>query len=345
MAEAAFSKAAWLLHLHEVSSSEAESHGSLVQRGILGPTVDAGTVVMLRRLACSSYEEAQRRAAKLANLRVNLSHPHVLGFYGACLTSDSPVLVYEYGARGNFAQFFGDGANRSLFWTLFAQACAGLLYLQAKKTAHGSLKCSKILVGADGKAKVAGIGWASIHRDSKVCMASFLRWMAPELMRGEVKGPTFSAGIYSLAMCMLEAWSGDVPWGMDTNLEDIAKAVCAGRIPPRPESMSDQGWQLIQKMAHTSPSCRPTLSQVFDEIQELIDAETWVCSDCKRVVSRSDNYCGSCGAQVVTPKEQAIIDLKVPAKIKMNEQTRARVFGSDGARHSRLIRLQGRNSC
>lgn len=180
MTTAASPTSAWLLHAHEVSPSAAEFHGSLVQRGILSSSADAGTVVILRRLqACLSYEEAQRRVTKLAKLRINLGHPHVLRFYGASLASDSPVLVYEYGARGSFAQFFSGGANRDLFWTLFAQACAGLMYLQAKTTAHGGLKCSKILVGADGKAKISGIGLTSIHRDSKICMATHLRWMAP----------------------------------------------------------------------------------------------------------------------------------------------------------------------
>lgn len=144
-------------------------------------------------------------------------------------------------------------------------------------------------------------------------------------------------------MCMLEAWNDDVPWGESTNLRDVVEAVGAGMIPPRPESMSDRGWQLIQKMTHASPSHRLTLAQVFDEVPELINSEIWVCSNCELAVSASDNYCGFCGVKIIPSKQRTAIDLmSLPANIK---QARARVFGSDGALNSRLIRLEGRNSC
>lgn len=256
---------------------------------------------MIEELTASD-EKSLELISQEAALRMNLC---LLTLYGACLFGKQPFLVYEDAIQGTFANFFVGSVNRELIWKLFAQACVGLI-LKTKGMAHGNLKCSRMLLSADQKAKISGIGFGIFRRGSKASKSSYTRWAAPELLSGEVESPSHPADVYAFGMYMLEAWSGDIPWSKDASEGDILKKVCAEEMPPRPEAMSDRSWQLVQQMCHANPSLRPTLTQVYDELRELMKLETPVCRVCKFIVSFSAKFCSSCGVRVGTSKPSTI---------------------------------------
>lgn len=63
-------------------------------------------------------------------------------------------------------------------------------------------------------------------------------------------------------LCIIEAWTDDVPWCKDTRDDESTEAPSKGLISQRPDDMSDRGWRLIQKICHVEPTHRPTMSQV-----------------------------------------------------------------------------------
>lgn len=107
-----------------------------------------------------------------------------------------------------------------------------------KKIVHANLKFSNLLVGKDEKAKVSNFDFGFCF-----CGASKLpeihgkkegvRWNAPERLRGEVELPTYKSDVYSFRLCIIEAFSNDVPWGLITSNEEIASAAFDMRNPNR----------------------------------------------------------------------------------------------------------------
>lgn len=249
---------------------------------------------------------AVNKAQKLAETCTNYSHPHLLNLYGFCEIDKLPCLVYEDALHGNFSQYFSVRANRESFWKLFVQASAALLYLKTKNMAHGKLKCSNILVGADGKAKVSDFGLGLIQHSSDV---QDCRWMAPECLSGDVANSIFPSDVYAFGMSILEVWTGDVPWGKHASEEGIKEAVCAGTIPPRPVDMSDRAWELIQKMCRAAPLCRLMMTEVYDELYMLMNEDMMIrgvscCSFCSSTISISDKFCAVCGFKTMLLDQQ-----------------------------------------
>uniref|UniRef100_K3WXV1 Protein kinase domain-containing protein n=1 Tax=Globisporangium ultimum (strain ATCC 200006 / CBS 805.95 / DAOM BR144) TaxID=431595 RepID=K3WXV1_GLOUD len=74
-------------------------------------------------------------------------------------------------------------------------------------------------------------------------------------------------------MCILEAVTGDIPWG-STKISAVVKFhVKKGIIPTRPEMMNDKQWNLIELMTKQNPSERVKMPFVVDKLFEISEAE------------------------------------------------------------------------
>lgn len=304
----------WFIPPNDVHLSSTTVQDATVETGSYGNikrVVWNGAEVVIKELLVSD-EKSQESFLKEAGTWIKLFHPHVLKLYGACHVTKPPYFVCEEGVNGSFTKFFANGANRKLFWKYFVEAAAGLLFLETKKMVHGNLKCNNILVGEDGKAKISDFGFAFIRSESKAlskkAQSDAVRWKAPECLLGEVENPGFPSDVFSFGMCIIEAWTGDLPWGKDAKEEDIAAAAYDGRIPPQPEGMSERAWKLVQKMCHAVPARRPTLTEIREELEELMKTETITsssqidrpCENCGSILAPADNYCALCGKKVET---------------------------------------------
>lgn len=309
----------WFIPPNDVHLNSTTVQDATVETGSYGNIKRVtwnGADVVIKELLVSD-EKSQESFLKEAGSWIKLNHPHVLKLYGACHVTKPPYFVCEEGVSGSFTKVFANGANREMFWKYFVEASAGLLYLETKKMVHGNLKCNNILVAADGKAKISDFGFAFIRSESKAlskkAQSDAVRWKAPECLLGEVDNPGFPSDVFSFGMCIIEAWTGELPWGNDAKEEDIATAAFDGNIPPQPEGMSDHAWKLVQRMCHAVPERRPTLTEISEELHELMETETVTlvsqsdqpCQNCGSIVSLADNFCASCGTKVVTP-EQAV---------------------------------------
>jgi serine/threonine protein kinase len=93
---------------------------------------------------------------------------------------------------------------------------AGLAYLHGETIVHGDVKVSNVVIGADGRAKLADFGCTR-----KVCVGTSRpiiggtpAFMAPEVVRGEEQGP--AADVWALGCTVVEKAIGRAPWsGMD----------------------------------------------------------------------------------------------------------------------------------
>ncbi|GMF53671.1 unnamed protein product [Phytophthora fragariaefolia] len=150
-----------------------------------------------------------------------LRHPNVLKFYGVCQAGPSVIFfVCEYASPGSLAAYVEgyslyEYEKPPLMWKYLHEAVLALEYLHEREIVHGHLRCSNILVGSDGLAKLSNFGLARVTKKSSLVSDAIgsMRWQAPEISGG--KAPSRESDIYSFGMCILEAESGKIPWSMD----------------------------------------------------------------------------------------------------------------------------------
>ncbi|GMF12661.1 unnamed protein product [Phytophthora lilii] len=165
-------------------------------------------------------------------------------------------------------------------WQKLRQSALGLQYLHQHSIVHGDLKCDNILVAADGTAKLTDFGLSTIRRfvdneqeqstDSHVVGAQ--RWKAPECLAGAP--PSFESDVYSFGMCVLQAVSGEFPWGPRMPDAAVRFHVRRGALPPRPKGFEDDAhWDLVRQMCCFDPQQRLKLPVVVQRLTRFADLE------------------------------------------------------------------------
>lgn len=290
------------------------SFGS-VHRGVWG----AGTRVVVKCLLIADTqmdERAQQRVESEISIWHKLNnHPNIIKMFGASHVSDPPFIVCEDAVHGNLGSFLVRvEANKRKVWRLLYQAALGLDHVHKNKVVHGDLKLNNILVGADGMAKLSDFGLSAVRSGATLSMSSAsssgmsggLRWRAPECLR---RRPTFASDVYSLAMCIIEAFLGEPPFAF---LDDdtVREAIRDGEIPERPDEMDDDAWDLVITMTVKDPAQRCSLGVVLERLKDFAEKEknaeriesgtstSSSCSSCFWEVPSDFSFCSRCGTRV-----------------------------------------------
>ncbi|KAF4319648.1 hypothetical protein G195_007057 [Phytophthora kernoviae 00238/432] len=167
-------------------------------------------------------------------------------------------------------------------WQKLRQSALGLQYLHQHSIVHGDLKCDNILVAADGTAKLTDFGLSTIrsfvdskHETTTTATSSVVgaqRWKAPECLDGAPA--SFESDVYSFGMCVLQAVSGEFPWG--PRMPDVAVRfhVKRGILPPRPKGFEDDAqWDFVKQMCCFDPQQRLKLPVVVQRLTRFADLE------------------------------------------------------------------------
>ncbi|RLN37887.1 hypothetical protein BBJ28_00007427 [Nothophytophthora sp. Chile5] len=262
-------------------------------------------------------DEAKESFLKETQVWHRLDHPHVVKLYGACHVGTPAFFVCEDATRGNFVNYFQ--RDRSSLWRLFYEAALGLDFLHEEKVVHGDLKCNNILVGSDGKAKICDFGFSFIRSQSVGLSAkpqpATIRWKAQECLK-PVSGkpdpqfnPRFASDVFSFGMCIIEAFLGEPPYGLDDD-DTVLDHIFNHHPYPRPDGMEDDEWELVQQMCHWEWEERIKLVDVIDKLETFADRETRgnqrqeatpatrKCPDCTTDIPGDYKFCGKCGLQL-----------------------------------------------
>ncbi|KAE9130643.1 hypothetical protein PF005_g4411 [Phytophthora fragariae] len=268
----------WFLPPYEV---ELKNDKMALGRGAFG-SVHRGTwldspVVIKRVLGPGSSQDGKNASSggeaifkHEADVWFCLNHPHVIALYGACHVG-LPFFVCEYAAKGTLTDFLSNSASSTspgspsrdvLAWEKLYEAALGLEFLHARGIVHADLKGDNILIGDDGRAKLTDFSLSAAVSEGDTPSGSpigALRWKAPECLGASRQPATFASDIFSLGMCIIEAITGEFPWGRE--LPDAAVIFHArrGRLPPSSRAFSTSQWALVQQMCRLRPEDRPDI--------------------------------------------------------------------------------------
>ncbi|KAG1851140.1 kinase-like domain-containing protein [Suillus subluteus] len=241
---------------------ESGAFGDVYQRTI--NTSEGTTEVAVKvfkidsRRPVEKYEKAMRREL---NVWLKLSkHPTIVPILGiAHVGFQLPVLVSQWMPSGTLYKYLERGTIRTASEKVeLAKGVAdGLTYLHSENVVHGDLHPPQgnVLIDGSGNPCLADFGLATVVGEPE------LQWGATTAEDGPAR-PDFKSDIYSFGGVMFFIVSGDIPW-KEKKHSHIIIALSKNVEHPRPDSILNKHWNLIQKCWCWDPWDRPKAVEVL----------------------------------------------------------------------------------
>jgi serine/threonine-protein kinase len=192
----------------------------------------ADDVTLRRRVAVKILHDALaedeaflRRFRAEAHAAAQMNHPHVVAIYdwGQDPATHIPYLVTEYLGGGSLRAMLDAGPPLSLAQTLLVglETARGLEYAHRRGFVHRDIKPANLLFDEDARLRIADFGLAralaeAAWTEPMGAVLGTARYASPEQARGETLDGR--SDVYSLALVMVEAATGSVPFSADTTI-------------------------------------------------------------------------------------------------------------------------------
>ena len=224
----------------------------------------ADDVRLRRRVAVKMLHDALaddaeflRRFAAEARAAAALNHPNVLAVYD---WGDDEVafIVTEYLAGGSLRALLDSGhlLTPSQALTVGLDATRALDYAHRRGFVHRDIKPANLLFGDDHRLRIADFGLAralaeAAWTEPQGAVLGTARYASPEQAKGETL--TGKADVYSLALVLVEAVTGTVPFVADTTLGTLMARVDRQlEVPEELGPLTDVLW----RAGHPDPDSR-----------------------------------------------------------------------------------------
>ncbi|KAK1699079.1 hypothetical protein QYE76_015776 [Lolium multiflorum] len=141
-----------------------------------------------------------------------LRSPRVVSCIGGSAGRDgSYQLFLEFAPGGSLADELAKsgGLEERTIREYASDMATGLAYLHGESLVHGDVKARNVVIGADGRAKLADFGCARKAGGGPI-IGGTPAFMAPEVARGEEQGP--AADVWALGCTVVEMATGRAPW-------------------------------------------------------------------------------------------------------------------------------------
>lgn len=228
-----------------------------------------------------------------------LNHPNVLAVYDWGEEADGPFIVTEFLGGGSLRSMLDRGHRLTTSQAVLVglMAARGLDYAHRRGLVHRDIKPANLLFDDEGRLRIADFGLAralaeAAWTEPSGAVLGTARYAAPEQVRGvPLDG---KADVYSLAVVLVEAATGRVPFAADTTVGTILSRLeralevpdvlgpmvpilsKAGQPDPtgRPDAMALGS--ALHAMAGSLPAPEPLPvvgPAAFDEIDVVVDRD------------------------------------------------------------------------
>lgn len=208
------------------------------------------------------------------SLLSSLSSPHVVSCYGTYTSNSQFHILLEFVPGGSLfdrIKSHTEGRLDEHHIRLYARdILLGLSDLHSNSISHGDIKSQNVLIGSDGRAKLADFGASvsnsGIHNEKSALLSGTPAFMAPEVARGEERGP--AADIWALGCTIIEMATGKAPWNGIINDSDVIAAIyrigyCSGSVPGIPGWLSKDGQDFLLNCLIRDPNERWSAEQLL----------------------------------------------------------------------------------
>ncbi len=199
-----------------------------------------------------------RRFRAEAQAAAALNHPNVMAVYDWG-DEEIPYLVTEYLGGGSLRGMFDRGHVLTTSQALLVglEASRGLEFAHRRGFVHRDIKPANLLYGDDSRLRIADFGLAralaeAAWTEPAGAVLGTARYASPEQARGEaVDG---KGDVYSLALVLIEAVTGQVPFAADTTIATLMARV--DRAVPVPDTLGPLRG-VLERAGRPDPADRP----------------------------------------------------------------------------------------
>uniref|UniRef100_A0ACD5T7U5 Uncharacterized protein n=1 Tax=Avena sativa TaxID=4498 RepID=A0ACD5T7U5_AVESA len=221
----------------------------------------SGELFVVKSARASGAAALRREQAIMSALR----SPRVVSCIGGNAARDGSFhLFLEFAPGGSLADELArsGGLEESAVRAYAADVARGLSYLHGESMVHGDIKARNIVLGADGRAKLADFGCA--RKVGEPIIGGTPAFMAPEVARGEEQGP--AADVWALGCTVVEMATGRAPWsGLDGDaLAALHRIGYTDVVPEVPEWLSAEAKDFLVGCFTRRPSDRCTAAQLLE---------------------------------------------------------------------------------
>ncbi|KIX09350.1 uncharacterized protein Z518_00429 [Rhinocladiella mackenziei CBS 650.93] len=174
-----------------------------------------GEIVAIKHVDLESSEEDLADILSELSVLSSCSSPHVTKYRVAFLRRQTLWIVMEYLGGGSCADLLKPPPHflsENHIAIICRELLLGLAYLHSEGKLHRDIKAANVLLGMDGRVKLADFGVAAQLVGLKSVRNTFVGtpfWMAPEVIQQE--GHDAKADIWSLGITAMELANGEPP--------------------------------------------------------------------------------------------------------------------------------------
>jgi len=193
----------------------------------------ADDVTLRRRVAVKVLHDALaldegflRRFRAEARVVASLRHPNIMAVYDWGEGDDGPFLVLEYLGGGSLRDLLDRGYRLSPSQAALAglEVARGLDHAHRRGLIHRDIKPANLLFDDEGRLGIADFGIAralaeATWTEPAGAVVGTVRYASPEQARGNSLDGR--ADVYALALVLVEAVTGQVPFGADTTIATL----------------------------------------------------------------------------------------------------------------------------
>src|SRR5438094_1734631 len=200
-------------------------------------TLRRRVAVKVLHAALAHDESFLRRFRAEAQAAAALNHPNIVRVYDHGEAEDGPYLVLEHLGAGSLRDVLDHGHRLSPSQALMVglEAGRGLDYAHRKGLVHRDIKPANLLFDDEGRLSIADFGLAralaeAAWTEPAGAVVGSARYASPEQARGaSLDG---KSDVYSLALVLVEAVTGEVPFAADTTIATLMARVNAPLVAP-----------------------------------------------------------------------------------------------------------------
>ncbi|MEM8904521.1 MAG: protein kinase [Actinomycetota bacterium] len=216
-----------------------------------------------------------RRFTAEARAAAALSHPNLLAVFDHGEEDDGPFLVTEFLGGGSLRSLLDEHGPLSPSQSLKVamQSAAGLHAAHARGMVHRDIKPANLLFGDEARLRIADFGLVRALHEAALTepdgsVQGTARYLPPEA--GSVRPLDERSDVYSLALTIVEAATGEVPLAGGSVDEVLARRRSVGRIE-LPERLGPGAAALSQALRR-DPDDRPTALELGKALIEAAPA-------------------------------------------------------------------------
>ncbi|KAJ3692336.1 hypothetical protein LUZ60_012686 [Juncus effusus] len=242
---------------------------------------NSGEVFAVKSVQLSCAEVLKREQSILSSL----DSPFVISYLGSGVSRDSNSanqwcynLFMELAPGGSlFDEIKKEGRlTESFIRSRTYEILSGLDYLHKNCITHRDIKCQNILIGSDGRAKIADFGCSKgeFGEEGGFQIRGTPMFMAPEVVRGEEQGK--EADVWALGCVIIEMATGGVPWpGFADPVSVLHHIGSSSEAPSFPDWISEQGKDFLSKCLNRDPRERWSAQKLLNHPFVAESSENW----------------------------------------------------------------------